>query len=99
VGLISGGVVGLGVGTAFALRAGEARSNMEGVCVGTDSGVLCPDNAQADVERDRNSSWVADGSFLVGGAFLVGGTLIYFGGGDGPSVSVGPGSVGLKGSF
>jgi tetratricopeptide (TPR) repeat protein len=99
VGLIGGGVVGVGVGTAFALRASEARADMEGVCVGTESGLLCPDNAQAAVDRDRASSWVADGSFLVGGALLMGGTLISFGSEDSKSVFVGPGSIGLKGSF
>lgn len=80
VALLATGAVGVGLGTAFTVRALSARSDWRAQCVDGVGGDLCPADVDPLVRRDRSSSVVADVSWVVGVGALGGGVLLSLGG-------------------
>ncbi len=77
--LLGTGVVGLGSGTVFTLRALSARTEWTGQCTEGDVRI-CPQGADAAVQRDRTSSIIADVSWVVGVGATGAGLAIALGG-------------------
>lgn len=78
VGLVLGGVgvVGVGVGSVFGLKA---MSKIDQAKDGSCSGSVCQEQADLDRTKDANSAaTVSNVAFVAGGACLVGGALLYF---------------------
>jgi hypothetical protein len=77
-GLVVGGVgiVGLGLGAVFGLKASSTWSNAQAKC----SATSCPDRAGALADHDSASSaaTVATVSFIAGGVALAGGLALVF---------------------
>jgi hypothetical protein len=98
------GIIGIGIGTAFGLSA--ISKNKESKSEGCDGNECSP--AAAEVRKDAqaagNASTIA---FIAGGALLAGGVVLYFTAPSTPSsekppsasLSFGPGSVALRGTF
>ncbi len=92
--LLGAGVLGLGTGVGFGLRAQAARAEAKGFCVGPDDDLMCSDEAQPALKRDRSSSTVADVGFIVGGAASVAFVSVQLVSG-GPVVQLSPRQVAL----
>ena len=90
---MSVGAAGLATGTAFALRAQDAREQVASSCVDA----LCLDSAEPALLRDQRSSIIADSAFVLGGAALIGGVVLLSV--DGSQLSVVPGGVRFSGTF
>jgi len=78
VGLVLGGVgvVGIGVGTIFGLKA---ISNINDAKDGSCARSICQEQADLDKTKDANSAaTVSNVAFIAGGATLVGGALLFF---------------------
>ena len=88
VGLVvaGAGVVGLGVGTFFALDARSKWSTVTDKCPDK----VCPDTATRDAvasakDGASQSATLGTVGFVAGGALLVGGAILYFTAPNGPS--------------
>jgi len=77
--LLGTGVAGLGSGTVFTLRALSARTEWTGQCTEGDVRI-CPQGADAAVQRDRTSSIIADVSWVVGVGATGAGLAVALGG-------------------
>ncbi len=77
VGLVAGaaGILGLGVGTAFGLRAKSKNDDAGKLC----NGSACQNSEAIRLTDDaRGAATVSTVGFVAGGAFVVGGALLYF---------------------
>jgi len=101
IALYAVGAAGLGTGAVFGLQARGAREDALGLCVDTDAGLLCPDDAADALSKDRRSSLMADIGLGVGGAAIIGGTLSLLLGGSSVGADLGPGHaiLTIRGSF
>jgi serine/threonine-protein kinase len=77
IGLIVGGagIVGLGIGTVFGLRAIGKNSDAEEYCP---DGDRCFPQAESLTNEARNAATVANVAFGLGAAALIGGGILYF---------------------
>lgn len=109
VGLVSGGVgiVGLGVGTAFAVLASSAWNSQTSDC---QSPTSCANHAQAIADHNTftTDTGVEIAGFVAGGALLAAGIVLFVAGGNAPAKtgllvvpSFSPGMAGLtfRGGF
>ncbi len=103
IGLLTLGGAGLVTGTAFAISAANARSDLKDICVEGESGQLCPSEAESLLNRDKTYSLVADLSFIAGAALAAGGfyLVVRSGDDDGGEIraSAAPGGLLLGGNF
>lgn len=102
-GIVTGaaGVVGLGVGTYFALDASSLKSK-------ADCGATCTTAGSRTLDDARASANLATASFIAGGALVAAGALLFVLGPRPETKSstsaslaplVGPGAIGLAGAF
>jgi hypothetical protein len=91
------GVVGVGIGAAFGLRAMSKFNQANAACPGD-----CPDQNGVDLWKSTTTAGnIATAGFIVGGVGLAAGAALWFTAKPSASteVSVGPGSIELKGSW
>ena len=86
------GVVGLGVGALFGVRAMNGASTVSDHCAGT----RCDHEGKLASDQAKSSALVSTISFAAGGlALLGGGALLLFGPSAGSSSAIGPRLVGI----
>lgn len=95
--VIGAGVIGLGAGAVTGLLAMNQKSQLDSSC--TD--FHCPPSSQADYDNAKKLALVSTIGFVAGGVLTVGGIVLVL---TAPkhravSLSVGPGSAHLTGSF
>jgi serine/threonine-protein kinase len=81
LGLVSGGlgVIGIGLGTYFGIRAMSQNSDAEEHCP---KGDLCNDQEGVDLtDKAQNNATAANVAFIAGGALLATGAVLYLTGG------------------
>jgi hypothetical protein len=94
------GLVGLAVGAGFGLAAIGDKSNLASAC----KDKVCPASAQGTLDSGTRMGDISTVAFIVGGAGLAAAAVLYFvdfGGSRSRAARayVGPGSVGLAGTF
>ncbi len=93
------GVVGIGTGSVLGGLSLGAGGDAGDQCLPDADGLTrCPSAAGPDIEAERGYALGADIGFAVGVAGIVGGTALALWG-PGGALLVGPGYVGLSGSF
>lgn len=104
IGLLTLGGAGIITGTAFAISAAGARSDLEDICVEGTQGRLCPAEAESLLNRDKTYSLVADLSFIAGAALTASGLYLVIRSGkddEGGEIraSAAPGGLLIGGNF
>jgi len=93
------GVIGVGIGSFFGLRAISKNKDAESLCR---NGYVCED-PQGPVLADdaRAAARISTITFVVGGAALAGAAVLYFTSPKQPAVTaaVGPTGISVRGSF
>jgi len=101
VGLVLGGagIVGVGLGTYFGVRASSKWSDAKNGC--SDYPYGCSLEAQALRSSSRSSGTASTVAFIAGGALLTTGLVLYFTAPKRQEVAlgIGPGSAFVRGSF
>ena len=87
---------GLGVGTAFSLKALGARNAWKSDCADAAGATVCPESAISDWQRDNRSSAVADIGWGVGLSALGVGLVVTLGGSGSSDLRVGVNPNGLN---
>ncbi len=96
---VSLGVAGIGTGVVLGSLSLAAGSEAATTCAADGSGRLrCPSGAADALDRESGLALGADIGFAVGAAGLAGGLALSLWGPGGP-LALGPGYVGLSGSF
>ncbi len=94
------GIVGLGIGTFFALSASSTWKDAKSGC--NDYPYECTSQALDDRESASSKATVSTIAFIAGGAALAVGTVLWLTAGSGPkqtALGIGPGSVTARGTF
>jgi hypothetical protein len=105
-GLIIGGVgvAGLAAGTVFGLMAANSWSTAKSECQ-PEGEQNCPQNAKNDRSTALTWATASTVSFIAGGVLAAGGAVLYFtapkdaGTSFGIGLTVGPGQIGVRGTF
>lgn len=69
------GGLGLGTGTIAGVTALGARSDARALCVDAASGLYCPTDASAALQKDKTASLIADIGWVVGVLGVAGGVV------------------------
>lgn len=94
------GIVGIGLGTFFALSASSTWKDAKAGC--SDYPYGCSNQALEQRDSAANKATVSTIAFIAGGAALAAGTLLWLTAGSGKheaALGIGPGSVTARGTF
>lgn len=93
------GVIGIGFGSVFGIMSIAKASEADDQCAPPDRKLCTPAGKTAGDDAITRGN-VSTIGFIVGGALVVGGITLYFTApSSGPSIAVGPGRVGIQGTF